>query len=81
MKNGKMVNTTSLIFEDINTEEFREYNFPNGLKLRIEHPMALNVNNGAHRVITITGVCYYINIRDSWWITWQAYNDNPDFVK
>jgi hypothetical protein len=81
MAEMKLTNNTDLVFTDISSEIYREYNFPNGTKMRIEDPMYLNVNNGGHRVKDMQGNCYYINIKDSWWITWQSYSDKPDFVK
>ena len=49
-----------LKFEDISTEEFRCYEFPD-MTIRIESPVELNVSkSGGHRVLDKEGISHYI---------------------
>jgi len=74
-------NGTTHNFEDISSEMYREYVFPD-CTIKIEDPVALNVNysSGGHRVFDATGVSHYI---PSGWreLKWQADPDKPHFVK
>ena len=46
---------------DISSEEYREYTFPNGEKVKIESPKKLNVSDsGGHRVVDGEGKGHYI---------------------
>lgn len=74
-------NGTPHNFEDISSEMYREYVFPD-CTIKIEDPVALNVNysSGGHRVFDATGVSHYI---PAGWreLKWQADPDKPHFVK
>lgn len=51
---------SELKFQDISTEDFREYEFPD-MTIRIENPQKLNVSkSGGHRVIDGEGESHYI---------------------
>lgn len=84
-KNAKkivMINGTDLSFNDITTERFREYQFPNGKTYRIEQPLAINVSStGGHRVFSADGVSHYVQPKEGWAIKWKAHKGQPNFVK
>ena len=74
-------NTSGLEFKDISSEEYREYNFPNGNKLTIIKPLKLNVSkSGGHRVFDAQGVSWYVKPKESWYIHWVVEKDKPNFV-
>jgi len=76
----QFTNFSNFKFVDISFELFREYIYPNGAKLRIEHPMRLSVaNNNAHRVFDMNGLSYYI--QPNWLaIIWKARPGAPNFI-
>lgn len=53
---------------DLTTEVFREYNFPNGAKVRIDKPKTLwvkgpppgSIGGGSHRIVTTDGFSHYV---------------------
>lgn len=74
-------NQSGLEFTDISSEEFRQYEFPCGRRLRIKEPLWLHVSEaGGHRVFDNTGVSHYI---PGTWIHlfWKAKEGQPHFVK
>lgn len=73
-------NLTDLKFVSIFSEEYREYTFPGGDKIRIEGPRQLNVSKNGHRVLDTAGVSHYI---PQGWIhlEWKAKEGAPHFVK
>jgi len=73
-------NDTELKFVSIYSEEYREYTFPGGDKIRIERPRMLNVSKNGHRVFDEAGVSHYI---PQGWIhlEWKAKDGAPHFVK
>lgn len=89
------INESALDFTDISSERERVYTFPNGETLRIENPLYLNVSaSGGHRlyaedsVLSILGcrfrtqgVCYYVQPKEGWYITWKVRLGRPSFVK
>ena len=74
-------NDTRHKFDDISSETYREYVFPD-TTVRIEHPVALNVNYSSqgHRVWDAQGVSHYI---PGGWreLKWEVDDDKPHFVK
>lgn len=72
-------NTSEFVFRDISSEAFREYVYPNGTRIRIDHPIRLSVQpNQGHRVW---------DGENSWWIRsnfiairWQAKVGAPHFA-
>lgn len=74
-------NATQHRFEDISSEKYREYIFPDHT-VRIEHPVALNVNysSGGHRVWDGQGVSHYI---PTGWreLKWEVDSTQPHFVR
>ncbi len=79
-KLGEFRNLTDLKFVSIFSEEYREYTFPCGNKVRIDNPWMLNVSKNGHRVLDSAGVSHYI---PQGWIhlEWKAKPNAPHFVK
>jgi hypothetical protein len=74
-------NESGLTFTDISGEEYREYTFPGGDKVRIEHPEKLNVSaSGGHRVFDGNGKSHYLPVGFIH-IEWEAKIGQPNFVK
>jgi len=78
----EMRNATELEFEDISSEQFREYLFPGGEVVRIENPQKLYVDgeSKSHRVFDASGESHYIPNK---WIhlRWKTREGEPHFVK
>lgn len=66
-----VVESTSETFEwlNISSENWREYTYPDGSKVRVEYPVALSLKSssnppqwggGAHRIVDCHGDSYYI---------------------
>ena len=74
-------NGTPHKFDDISSETYREYVFPD-MNIRIDNPVALNVNysSGGHRVYDGEGVSHYV---PSGWreIKWEVDGEKPHFVR
>ena len=82
MKTTEFRNESSYIFADISSEKEREYNFPNGQKLKIKNPLRLSVSeSGGHRLFTQDEECYYVQPEQGWWIRWKVKEGMPHFVK
>lgn len=65
-------------WDDISSEQFREYDFGDEKKVRIEKPARLNVSeSGSHRILDCDGNSHYV---PAGWvhIMWRA---EPAFVK
>ena len=74
-------NATDLEFVDISSEQWREYQFLGGEKIRISAPLKLNVSeNRGHRIFDANGISHYI---PAGWIhlKWKVKNGAPNFVK
>ena len=74
-------NQSGLKFIDISSEHYREYDWGDGRKIRIEQPIHLNVSaSGGHRVWDEENVSHYI---PKGWIhlSWSPKNGQPNFVK
>lgn len=78
----QFINESGLEFIDISSEIYREYNFPNGKQLLINHPLYLHISeSGGHRLFTRNGTSYYIRVCEGWYIEWRAKAGEPNFVK
>jgi len=69
-------NDTHYKFQDISSEEYREYKFRKNKIARINMPLKLSVSEtGAHRVFDADGVSHYI---PKGWIQirWKAKEDS-----
>lgn len=75
----ELINKTDKQFDDISSEQFREYTFAGGT-VRINKPIALHVSEGGHRVLDAGGVSHYVPLG---WIhlQWKAKEGQPHFVK
>lgn len=74
-------NATDLEFADISSEQWREYQFLGGEKIRISAPLKLNVSESrGHRIFDANGISHYI---PPGWIhlKWKVKNGAPNFVK
>jgi hypothetical protein len=80
-------NKIEVEFNDISSEQYREYNFSNGSKLRIEKPEWLYVSNGGgHRLVDNSGQSWYIaratDTQIGWIsIMWKVKYGEPFFVR
>jgi hypothetical protein len=75
-------NGTKHKFDDISSEMYRTYLYPDKSEEKIEGPLLLNANHttGGHRVFDALGNCHYI--RGGWnRISWRVYEGEPHFVK
>ena len=68
-------------FNDISSEQWRIYDFPNGCSVRIEEPLWLYVSkSGGHRLVDKAGMSHYI---PKGWLHlyWKVYEGQPFFVR
>ena len=76
-----LTNNPNLAFSDLTDEQYREYIFPSGVVVRINNPIALNVNSksGGHRVLDDAGVSHYI---PAGWVhlQWLVEEGKPAFA-
>jgi hypothetical protein len=73
-----ITNNKDLEFKSIDHEVYREYTFNNGVKVKINNPLWLNVSaSNGHRILDAKGVSHYI---PSGWIhlTWEV-SDGVNF--
>lgn len=72
-------NQSGLDFIDISSEEWREYEFLNGTKVRISAPLQLHVSDNGHRILDAEGTSHYVPMG---WIhlSWHAKPNEPHFV-
>lgn len=78
----KFVNDSGRVFDDVSSEEFRQYNFPNGGIYIVENPLMLNVSgSGGHRLFDAQGLSHYVQPQEGWSIVWKARRKQPNFVK
>ena len=77
---GALRNESGLDFTDISSEEWREYEFPSGRKVRISNPLQLHVSENGHRVLDAEGTSHYIPVG---WIhlSWRAREGAAHFVR
>lgn len=55
------IDQMDLEWNDILTNEYREYLFPDGFVVRVDNPMRLNVSeSGGHRILDADGMSWYI---------------------
>lgn len=70
--------TTDYNFEDISSEEYREYSFG----YTIIDPLWLAITkSGSHRILDKSGTSHYVNPKDGFAIKWKAKDGQPKFVK
>jgi len=73
-------NVTDLVFVDISSEAWREYEFENGRHVWIKTPLQLHVSErGSHRLFDADGISHYV---PPGWIhlKWKAKDGQPNFV-
>jgi hypothetical protein len=74
------INDSGLDFKDISAETFREYEFANGRKLRIDKPLFLNVSaSGGHRLFDAYGFSWYVQPVEGWSIKWGVEENKANF--
>jgi hypothetical protein len=73
-------NDSGLEFDDISSEKYRVYVYPDNFTIRIDEPMRLNVSKNGHRIYDAQGVSHYIN---KGWVHlyWEVHQGSPNFVK
>ena len=77
----EFINGSSLKFNDISAETFREYQFPNGNKLLIKNPLFLNVSaSGGHRLFDAQGTAWYVQPKEGWSIHWKVGEGKANFL-
>ena len=79
MAEMNFVNSSDLEFKDVSAEEYREYLFPSGVRVRIETPLKLHVSaSGGHRIFDALGVSHYI---PAGWVHlhWRVKSGSPNF--
>lgn len=72
-------NESELSFEDISSEEWREYLFPGGNVVRIDGPLKIHMSDRGHRIFDASSNSYFI---PAGWIQlkWKAKEGEPHFV-
>lgn len=76
----KFVDDANLSWNDISSEAYRVYQFPD-TEIKITNPLKLNVSrSGGHRVFDLQGVSHYI---PGGWrhLYWEPIPNGPNFVK
>jgi hypothetical protein len=59
--NVEFINESGLEFKNLDSEEYRVYEFADGAKVRIDAPLKLNVStSGGHRIFDKFEECHYI---------------------
>ena len=73
-------NQSGLDFDDISSEEWREYVFDSGTVFRIERPLRLHVSENGHRIYDAEGISHYV---PNGWIhlKWQPKDGEPNFIR
>ena len=74
-------NESDLVFADISSEAWREYQFESGATVKIDNPVKLNVSDsGGHRIFDAQGLSHYI---PKGWIhlVWEPKPGHPNFVR
>ena len=64
-------------YDDVSSEEVREYSFPNGEELIIFNPLVIKEFDNDHTIISYSPifdsfVCYHIRPEDSWSVCWTV---------
>lgn len=76
----EFINKSNLIFSEISGEDFRTYEWSNGIEITINRPIYLNVSkSGGHRIFDEQGISHYI---PSGWIHlyWKPIKGASNFV-
>lgn len=74
-----ITNNPNLVFSKLSDEQYRTYEFADGVVVTINDPVALNVSkSGGHRVLDGAGTSHYI---PSGWIHlyWKVKEGQPAF--
>lgn len=80
MQFSEIRNSSTLKFNDISSEEWREYVFSDTLIVRINGPLGLNVSKaGGHRLVDSDGSSHYIP-RGWKHLRWRVKEGEPHFV-
>lgn len=80
MANLDFINQSQREFVDISSESERQYLYPEGFTLQIDHPQYLSVSaSGNHYVVDIKGRVYVV--APGWRIlSWQTKEGRPHIV-
>lgn len=73
-------NQSQLEFIDISSEKWRNYITPVGT-YSIHDPKYLAVTENGHRVLDSNGVSHYIDISKGFFLSWEAKEGKPHFIK
>ena len=76
---NEFINESKYQFEDISSEIYREYRFPNNEIVRIDYPKKLSVSGSGHRVWD--GVKSHFIPKGWIHLFWQVNEGKPHFVK
>ena len=80
MQFSEIRNSSNLKFNDISSEEWREYVFSDALIVRINGPLGINISkSGGHRLVDSDGTSHYIP-RGWKHLRWNVKEGEPHFV-
>lgn len=79
MANIELFNKSEYEFEDISSEERREYDF-DGVHVVIDDPQWLAVSDNGHRILDGNGKSHYIGF-EGFYFNWTVEEGEPHFVK
>lgn len=75
----EFIDKSDLVWNNLDSEEWREYEFNDGAKIKIVSPLKLNVSSsGGHRIFSADGLSHYV---PSGWLhlIWKAKEGKPHF--
>ena len=76
----EFINESKLIFTDISSELYREYQYPDGHVRKYDSPLQLNVSPNGHRLFLADGKSVYV--AKGWEaIVWEVKEGAAHFVK
>lgn len=70
---------TGLVFTNISHHSMTKYTLSTGESFVIKSPIALNVTESVHRVLSSDGVAWFINPEEGWYIQWTVKEGTPFF--
>ena len=73
-------NQSSLDFDDISSEEWREYVFESGTSIRIERPLRLHFSDIGLRIYDAGGISHYVP-NGCIHLKWLPNDGEPNFVR
>jgi len=79
MSDTTFINKSGLEFKNLDSEEYRIYEFADGAKVKIDGPLKLHVSDsGGHRIFDKFEECHYI---PAGWIhlSWRSKPGQPHF--